>query len=584
MCLWAFEKKARTVSKFLLSRSWIIPTLTLLTFALLLIAREPKFFTHPRFYAEEGSVFFRFSYLNDFFSGLLFVPRGTAGYYLLCATLPTTLASRISLEMAPFVTTYFSYFFILCLLACILFGRSFLWNRLATKIIACAGVLVAAFSTPTVWLNTINLQVFCAMFTTCLLVEDLRNCGRLRRNAYRTLTAFCGLSGLYSAAILPAFLLTAWRDRVREKRVLAAILFVCTSLQGVIFLVLRFSDGISSKKMLSLPLHWQISQALLFQVLSPILGAQRSRAVFRDLGIPVKTLGDLAVIPEIVWLFVVLYIGLMLWLLTGWRSYRQISLVMAMLGVTTLALVGAQNGVLQGRYSVVPIFILFVLFMSQSRLFKFQEWKTLRSLSGGLAAVLLAAMCFNGIFGYGKWSGETTYVPSAPLWRDEIQEWRRNPSDKISVFPHPRWKFYLPRREPLVAVNQSLATLLGQQIGPSEVLRLTHPDLRNLTWEGIRFCIVQFESTKPVNKLRGKLTLSSIERPSDPIEMSAKSRSAQLPLTLVFRLPVSEDAEPWAQYQQSDTLELSIRTKEAESLRLKRIFLAPTTRLPINFF
>jgi hypothetical protein len=138
----------------------------------LIIYRSPELFIHPRLWAEEGTIFFKYIYENSFIDGLLMIPRYTAGYYSLSINTPITIFTHLlPIEYIPTATTYFSFLILLIPFVIILWGNSYLWDTLYKKILACLILLVTPSAlTPEIWLNTINLQVYYGMSSLIILL------------------------------------------------------------------------------------------------------------------------------------------------------------------------------------------------------------------------------------------------------------------------------------------------------------------------------------------------------------------------------------------------------------------------------
>ncbi|MCO4781963.1 MAG: hypothetical protein KC646_06520 [Candidatus Cloacimonetes bacterium] len=76
-----------------------------LAYLILLFLRNPKLFIYPRFWAEEGSVYFQTAYNEGFFNALFQVQMG---YFSIIPNLGSALASLPPLHYAPFVTLLLS--------------------------------------------------------------------------------------------------------------------------------------------------------------------------------------------------------------------------------------------------------------------------------------------------------------------------------------------------------------------------------------------------------------------------------------------------------------------------------------------
>jgi hypothetical protein len=90
----------------------------------LIISRSPDLFWYPRFWAEEGTLYFKSIYENSWFEGLFFIPRYTAEYIALPVNIPLTIAAHFApLEYATAISTYFSLFIMLIPFMIVLWGK-----------------------------------------------------------------------------------------------------------------------------------------------------------------------------------------------------------------------------------------------------------------------------------------------------------------------------------------------------------------------------------------------------------------------------------------------------------------------------
>ena len=73
----------------------------------LLFYRSPFIFLNGRFMAEEGSVFFKYAYLNNFFDTLFFIDF-LSGYMNLWANISAIISNLFPLKFSPLVSNYLS--------------------------------------------------------------------------------------------------------------------------------------------------------------------------------------------------------------------------------------------------------------------------------------------------------------------------------------------------------------------------------------------------------------------------------------------------------------------------------------------
>ncbi len=201
--------------------------------ALVISWRAPSLLLRPRFWAEEGSIYFAFAYCHahtsSWYQALIFDFRG---YFALWPNLVTTVAANVApLERAPLVTTLFAFAVQLIPIGIIVWSRSDFWRSPTRKTL---GVLIALFAplSGELWLNTINSQFYFSLIAFLLLLEGApATPGRSWLG--RILLALGGLTGPVSCFLTPLFVARLWFERRREGLVQAVILAACSLIQLV---------------------------------------------------------------------------------------------------------------------------------------------------------------------------------------------------------------------------------------------------------------------------------------------------------------------------------------------------------------
>ena len=190
---------------------------------LIIIFRQYSLFTEPRFWAEEGTVYFSFAFSHNWLTVLL---KPHYGYYSLFSNFASLLASRtVPLEWAPLVTTLLA-FFVQCIpLAIIIFGKSGLWSTCFRKIIAISIILFAPLSGES-WLNTINSQFHFSLIIVLILCEEL-DTDYIRKYFYRIVIVIAGLTGAASCFLAPLYLIRAYLTKKREAIIQAGLITIC---------------------------------------------------------------------------------------------------------------------------------------------------------------------------------------------------------------------------------------------------------------------------------------------------------------------------------------------------------------------
>jgi hypothetical protein len=134
------------------------------------LARYPELVLHPRFWAEEGTVYFQAAYDRGFVA----VFESHQGYFALLPNMATWLATTVPLQYAPIVTLVISAAVQALPALLVLRSRSSLFTT-GVRIAVLGALLVTPSGTIELWLNTVNSQSFLqAVVFVLLLAPRLR--------------------------------------------------------------------------------------------------------------------------------------------------------------------------------------------------------------------------------------------------------------------------------------------------------------------------------------------------------------------------------------------------------------------------
>ena len=120
-----------------IDRSKLFSLALFLILVVILVWRAPNLLRAPRFWAEEGRVYFKFAYEHGFFRSLYFIHWWMGYLYLLPNISAAIAAHMLPLEYAPFATTYAALVVQLIPFLIILYGKSTVFKRIPKKITAC---------------------------------------------------------------------------------------------------------------------------------------------------------------------------------------------------------------------------------------------------------------------------------------------------------------------------------------------------------------------------------------------------------------------------------------------------------------
>jgi hypothetical protein len=177
-------------------------------YAALVALRAPWLVFAPRFFAEEGILYFRFARDHDAWEALT-APH--LGYFALVPNAATVLAAKLPLALAPFATLTVAFVAQLVPGALVAYDRE-LFVTTRQKLLAFA-VLLLPLAMRREWLSTVHTQFWLALSVCLTLVVAPRS--RRAALAYAALTVVAALTGAVSDALAPVFLVlgVARRDR-----------------------------------------------------------------------------------------------------------------------------------------------------------------------------------------------------------------------------------------------------------------------------------------------------------------------------------------------------------------------------------
>ncbi|MFL6350499.1 MAG: hypothetical protein ACJ74Z_01420 [Bryobacteraceae bacterium] len=398
----------------------------------LIILKAPMVLVRPRLWAEE-SFYLAYALKHSFLQGLLW-SRESVGYYSLTANVPAVIAAiiaeKFSLEYAPFVTTYFSLVVQIVPFAILIFGKSHLFLNRFLVTIGCLVMVVPATNSGEIWFNTINAKNWVGLAAFIILFEDMSQWSNRKTWFFRWVVVFCGLSGPYAAVLAPILALSYFVYRERERLVQAGILGGCCliDLALLIFEVHAGGAGLRTKVF-----TWDsaVVNIFYFQAVWAFLG-EKSMKVCKLFGLAdaiqksyaVPRGGQVITAAWLCLLAVVVFIHIF------WTKKKILSeqtlLVTSFLLFAGFTARSALMGIPSNRYASLPGLALLLLLVS--------AWdRHSQIIVRVLAIILVTCALWRGMVDYRKFFDRMS--PSQPVWREEVQKWRTNPSYAPAVWP-----------------------------------------------------------------------------------------------------------------------------------------------------
>ncbi len=238
-------------------------------FAVLAFIKCPGLFLDPRFWAEEGSVYFAKLREASFWQALTLTNLGS---YQGLENLSVYLATLVPLEFAPTVTTYLAFL----LHAAVAFqiatvAAAYGLSRIVGLLLVAAWVLVP--QSYEVWLSATNMQwvVGVSMLMVFALPAQQLERQPLLYTAWATV---CGLSGIPGVLLAPFFLIR-WVDE-KSKALLAIGIagLACGLVQAAVVVTL----GSSGRQYVTDPLLL-VMPTVLQSILAPLFSAEFAGAI-----------------------------------------------------------------------------------------------------------------------------------------------------------------------------------------------------------------------------------------------------------------------------------------------------------------
>lgn len=395
------------------SRKRIVLWLCFVVLVIVAFFKSPYILLEGRFWAEEGMLHFQRAYSYAWYQPLLFVDQH-AGYLLFFGNLSAIAAAKLTpLSAAPLVTAWLSLLPLLLTWWLILCFRNELFDNILIRFLVALSLVVGPFVHPEVWLNTINSQVYWGIFTFfTLFLSDDETWSRKRRWSIRGALTMAGLTGLYSVALWPLFMLKFLLRRSREAGWQLGILSVCALIQAAVVLASKSSGHLTSTRLLWPTLSEVVINTAVQDIGKPILGEDLSLSL--GLSVWHTAFGTDLTITEAVMVGIAsMAILLLLFSLIRAERWRAFAMaLLAFLGIWVFTLIGS-IGTISARYAVMPGFIVLccvALFATHAR-------------HRITKAVFLALAGFSTVVGIQSFSdGKHLNCVGCPSWRDEVRD------------------------------------------------------------------------------------------------------------------------------------------------------------------
>lgn len=243
------------------------------TYIVSLYSHAGNLLIHPRFWAEEAKMYFAYA-LNN---GIGVLSHAEHAGYIFLLNLSSYISYLLPLKFAPFATTYVSLFVdIVAVLFIIALFRS---GRIRFVPSICLVVLwVLCIPKYETQLTATNIQWICAAGLVFLL--PLRESELVQyRVALYVWVLVCGMTGIPSVMLFPAFVLVGISEKSRVHFTIAIYLFICAIFHAV---VIYYLPNLGEREFSSDPLLYVVA-TLVHTIVAPAVGLARAEIILMPL-------------------------------------------------------------------------------------------------------------------------------------------------------------------------------------------------------------------------------------------------------------------------------------------------------------
>jgi hypothetical protein len=243
-----------------------------LVFLAIALWKSRPIFAHPRFWAEEGTLFYVRFLHSSFFDSIFYVKSGSVQ---LLTNAVVYAAAQAPPELAPTVTTYAALaLHLIVAMQIALFVRAHGLGRPVGLLLVSAWALLP--QTYDVWLSATNAQWVLGVSALMVFVMPTAWIARHWRGA-ALWCLLCGLSGVPATLLAPMFILRALIERSRPVAIVAAAVAAATIIQlAVLAAVGETRPYPSDPLVLIVPLFLQ-------SVLAPVISADGAEQLARGI-------------------------------------------------------------------------------------------------------------------------------------------------------------------------------------------------------------------------------------------------------------------------------------------------------------
>ena len=397
--------------------------------------RSPYIFLEGRFFGEEGELWFKSAYENNFFKHFSYFAE-IAGYYNLIVNLLTELSTYVPLIYAPLVTVYGSFIIILIPILLILFKDSYLFKNDKQKFVGCLIFFITYPHVPEIWLNSVNSQIY--LFFISLLILYLKPSDKKNKILMSSLLFLSGMSGIYSCSLTPLYLLKYYFTKTKNDLINSIILVFCSITQLSLIIYSKFSGKLYESIINpSFTIDGIINLIYNFFA-KPIIGRQSLHFIYESSGL--QNFGYISMLLIFLSIFVIIFFILLRskFIEFFYKDYVLQSLLIFYALIFMIVILGADNFQTSGRYAAIPgVLFLLIIFRIGTNF----NSKTIANFF----SILLLISIITGFYEFrpnvkniysNHHSLKNLDCLNCPNWQEEVKRFREDNSYQLKIWPY----------------------------------------------------------------------------------------------------------------------------------------------------
>jgi len=231
---------------------YLISIYFLISYLLLIYYRSPEIFIYGRFFAEEGSVHWAYSLVNNFGDILQHVVP-IAGYYTFNVNLTMIFIKLLPKTISPFITMYSS--LLISIIPAILayVYNIFNLNKIEKNYIFGLFIFLHSLNWPEIALNTINSQVYLGVIVFMIFSFGLNSKNVVLKIFEQFILVFSFLSTFYAAIQFPIIFIRYLQNKTKYLFLTLTVALLTSSFQSIVFFFSKLENILFSKKADTLP-------------------------------------------------------------------------------------------------------------------------------------------------------------------------------------------------------------------------------------------------------------------------------------------------------------------------------------------